>query len=180
MTSFIKSSLQYIQIPSNKTQLLSNSSLTIKLQLQLSLTSARVIFKYGQENIEIMASRHSEIIQLIDDSDKFKLEKIKTLLRNNYDLYYIHETHRLCPRVVNWREEKPEHWVLVIFSSKYYLKLMALVIGINAEIPEHEIDDDTRYDTTAMNIGRCICGTISYVALEQYNLKKNTMMLAKK
>ena len=169
MASFIKSSLQYIQIPSKKTHFLSNSSSTINLQLALSLRSARVIFKSGQENIEIMGSQHNEIIELIDDSDQCQLEEIKTLLRNNYDLYYIHETHRGCPRVLNWREEKADHWVLVIFSTKYYQKLMALVIGINAEIPEHEIDDNTRLDTSAINIGWCICRTMSYVALKQYN-----------
>ena len=114
------------------------------------------------ESGQIMGSSYNRIIQLIDDSDEWKLQQLKTLLSDNYDVYYVHETHRSCPRLQNWDKVKPGHWVLVIFSNKYYQLLMSLVIGVNAGISDDDLDDDIRADTSSINIGWCICGTMTW------------------
>ena len=36
-----------------------------------------------------------------------------------------------------------------------------MVIHVNTEIPQEFLDDDVRYDTSVVNIGYCVCGTMT-------------------
>ena len=64
--------------------------------------------------------------------------------------------------MINWERERSSHWTLIIFSNKYYMNLLTLVLGMNAQIPVDKIDQDVRYDTFVVNIGYCLCGEMTY------------------
>ena len=101
--------------------------------------------------LDIMAYSQQNIIFLLEENESYKLEVIKDLLHNNSDLWYIHETHIKCPYVISLERKRSSHWTLIIFSNKSYMNLMTLVLGMNAQIPVDEIDEDVMCETFAVN-----------------------------
>ena len=105
--------------------------------------------------------KRSEIIEIIEPEDEWKLLLIKNLLVEDYYVFYVHETHRSCSRLEDWENVKPAHWSLVLFSTYFYEKLMMLLIEVNTGLSDDDLDDDVRADTSVINIGWCICGTMT-------------------
>ena len=99
------------------------------------------------------------VYYLLSEGDYYKLEILKNMIRDNIEVWYVNQAHD-CAAIQEWYQRYPQ-WVLVIYHSNYYLDLLKMVIDVNTEIPEELLDDDVRCDTSAVNIGYCVCGTVT-------------------
>ena len=105
------------------------------------------------------------LIFLTQSTDSGKINVLKHLIRNNYEVFYIHESHLQCPTLQDYISRN-RHWYFIVFCSAYFEQLVSIIIGLNAEIPPQELDDDIKLDTSAINIGFCPCGINSYPGME--------------
>ena len=101
------------------------------------------------------------VYYLLSEGDYYKLEILKNMIRDNIEVWYVNQAHMYdCVAIQEWYQRYPQ-WVLAIYHSNYYLDLLTMVIDVNSEIPEELLDTEVICESSAVNIGYCVCGTVT-------------------
>ena len=63
-----------------------------------------------------------------------------------------------------------DHVKLVVYSDMFYQKLVAMVLGANAMVPPEDVTDIFRKESTAANIGLCVCDEMTQGDIPHYEM----------
>ena len=97
-------------------------------------------------------------VTLVTVTDALNFRRLRRYQENPaMTVIYVHHTH-VCPKIVECEKYlMQDHVKLVVYSDMFYQKLMAMVIGANAMVLPEDLTDDFRRESTAANIGLCVC-----------------------
>jgi len=101
-------------------------------------------------------------IKLVTVTDALNFRRLRKYQENPaITVIYVHHTH-VCPKNVEYEDYLMQNHVkLVVYSNMFYQKLVAMVIGANAMVLPEDLTDDFRRESTAANIGLCVCNEMT-------------------
>ena len=110
-------------------------------------------------------------IELVTVADALNFRRLRKYQENPaITVIYVHHTH-VCSKNVEYEDYLMQNHVkLVVYSNMFYQKLVGMVIGANAMVLTEDLTDEFRKDSTAANIGLCVCNEMTQGDIPHHNM----------
>ena len=108
-------------------------------------------------------------VELVTVTDARNFRRLQRYQENPaMTVIYVHHSH-VCQNIV---EEylMQDHVKLVVYSDMFYQKLVAMVLGANAMVLPEDVTDIFRKESTAANIGLCVCNEYTQGDIPHYEM----------